>query len=195
LPLSLPSDLVRQRPDILAAQADLHASSAAIGIATAQMYPSFPLAASIDTAALSTTSLFDQSSVVWTLSAGLSAPIFHGGALRAQRQQAIEGFRASLASYRQTVLQAFGQVADILRALGHDAELADAERRALDSAEESLHLQRAGYAVGKTDLLRLIDAERSYQQARLGYTRAQAQRYLDSAALMVAMGGGWRSEP
>jgi len=195
LPLSLPSDLVRQRPDILAAQAELHASSAVIGIATAQMYPSFPLSASIDTAALSTTSLFDQSSVVWTLSGGLTAPIFHGGALRAQRQEAVEAFRASLASYRQTVLQALGQVADILRALDHDAELADAEHHALDSAHEALELQRAGYTVGKTDVLRLIDAKRSYQQARLGYTRAQAQRYLDSAALMVAMGGGWWSAP
>ncbi len=195
LPVSLPSALVRQRPDILAAQAQLHASSAAIGVATAQMYPSFPLSASIDTAALSATSLFDQSSLVWTLAGGLTAPIFHGGALEAQKQGAIEGFQASLATYRQTVLQAFGQVADTLRALGHDAELVAAERRALDAANDALDLQRLTYAAGRTDVLRLIDAERSAQQARLGYVRAQAQRFLDSAQLAVAMGGGWWDDP
>ncbi len=191
LPVSLPSALVRQRPDILAAEVQLHASSAAIGIATAQMYPQFPLSASIDTAALATTSLFEQSSLVWTLAGGLTAPIFHGGALEAQKKGAVEAFHASLATYRQTVLQAFGQVADTLRALGHDAQLADAERRALDAANEALDLQRFSYAAGKTDVLRLVDAERSTQQARLGHVRAQAQRLLDSAQLMVAMGGGW----
>jgi NodT family efflux transporter outer membrane factor (OMF) lipoprotein len=195
LPVSLPSRLVRQRPDILAAEAQLHASSAAIGVATAQMYPSFPLSASIDTAALSATSLFERSSLVWTLAGGLTSPIFHGGALEAQKQEAIEGFHASLAVYRQTVLQAFGQVADLLRGLGHDAELADAERHALDAANAALELQRLSYSVGRTDILRLLDAERSYQQARLGYARAQTQRYLDSAQLIVAMGGGWWKDP
>ncbi len=194
LPVSLPSALVRQRPDILAAQAQLHASSAAIGVATAQMYPSFPLSASIDTAALSATSLFNQSSLVWTLGGGLTAPIFHGGTLEAQKQEAIDGFQAALATYRQTVLQAFGQVADTLRALGHDAELVEAERHALDAANDALDLQRITYAAGRTDVLRLIDAERGAQRARLGYVRAQAQRYLDSAQLVVAMGGGWWGE-
>ncbi len=195
LPVSLPSALVRQRPDILAAQAQLHAASAAIGVATAQMYPNFPLSASVDTAALATTSLFDQSSLVWTLAGGLTAPIFHGGALEAQKRAAVDGFRASLATYRQTVLQAFGQVADTMRALGHDAQLAAAERHALDAANDALDLQRVSYAAGKVDVLRLVDAERSAQQARLGYARAQAQRYLDSAQLMVAMGGGWWNDP
>ncbi len=195
LPVSLPSALARQRPDILAAEAQLHASSAAIGVATAQMYPNFPLSASLNTAALSATSLFDQSSLVWTLAGGLTAPIFHGGALAAQKQGAIDGFQASLATYRQTVLQAFGQVADILRALGHDAELAEAERRALDAATTALDLQRLSYGAGRADALRLIDAERSAHQARIGYARAQAQRYLDSAQLVVAMGGGWWHDP
>jgi NodT family efflux transporter outer membrane factor (OMF) lipoprotein len=191
LPVSLPSALVHQRPDILAAEAQLHASSAAIGVATAQMYPQFPLSASIDTAALATTSLFEQSSLVWTLAGGLTAPIFHGGALEAQKKGAVEAFHASLATYRQTVLQAFGQVADTLRALGHDAQLVDAERHALDAANRALDLQRFSYAAGKTDVLRLVDAERGAQQARLGYVRAEAQRRLDNAQLLVAMGGGW----
>lgn len=194
LPLSVPSTLVQQRPDILAAEAELHASSAAIGVATAQMYPSFPLSASVGTVALSTTSLFEGSSVAWTLAAGLTAPIFHGGALEAQKQGAIETFRVSLATYRQTVLQSLGQVADTLRALGHDAELVDTERRALDGSDGTLALQRVSYAAGKIDLLRLLDSERSYQQARVGYIHAEAQRYFDSVQLFVAMGGGWRQD-
>jgi NodT family efflux transporter outer membrane factor (OMF) lipoprotein len=195
LPVSLPSTLVQQRPDILAAEAELHASSAAIGVATAQMYPNFPLSASVDTAALATTSLFEQSSLVWTLVGGLTAPIFHGGALEAQKRGAVDAFHASLATYRQTVLQAFGQVADTLRALDHDAQLVDDERHALDAANGALELQRSTYAAGRTDLLRLLDAERSAQQARLGYARAEVQRFLDSAALFVAMGGGWWEDP
>jgi NodT family efflux transporter outer membrane factor (OMF) lipoprotein len=191
LPLSIPSSLVHLRPDILAAEARLHADSAAIGVATAQMYPNFPLSASIDTSALSATSLFEQSSLIWTLAGGLTAPIFHGGALEAQKKEAIEGFHASLATYRLTVLQAFGQVADILRSLGHDADMIDVAKHTLDDANEALNLQRVSYAVGKTDMLKLVDAERSAQQAHLSYVRAQAQRYLDSAQLMVSMGGSW----
>lgn len=195
LPLSLPSALVRQRPDILAAEAQVHARSAAIGIATGQMYPNIQLSASVAAAALTPGALFDASSGVWALAAGLSAPVFHGGALRAQRRQSIEAFRASLATYRQTVLEAFGQVADTLRALGQDAALADAERQALDAADTALQLQRFSYAAGKSDILGLLDAERSFQQARLGYARAMAQRYLDSAQLLVALGGGWWQDP
>jgi NodT family efflux transporter outer membrane factor (OMF) lipoprotein len=195
LPVSLPSTLVRQRPDILAAEAQLHAASAAVGVATAQMYPSFPLSASVDTAGLSMFQLFQGSSLVWTLAGGLSAPVFHGGALEAQKQEAIEGFRASLALYRQTVLQAFGQVADTMRALGHDAQLAEAERQAVDQANQSLDLQRLRYQSGKVDVLRLNDASRAVKQARLGYVAARALRLLDSAQLLVAMGGGWWADP
>ena len=191
LPVSLPSALARQRPDILAAEAQLHARSAAIGVATAQMYPNFPLSASVGTAALATTSLFEGPSVIWTLTSGLTAPIFHGGALAAQKQAAINAFRASLATYRQTVLDGLGQVADLLRALGHDAELVEAERRAVNASEGALALERITYAAGKSDVLRLLDSERSYQQARVGYARARGQRYLDSAQLFVALGGGW----
>lgn len=191
LPVSLPSELVRQRPDILAAEATLHADSAAIGVATAQMYPTITLSGSVGVESLSIDTLFQGSSLIWNVAAGLTAPIFHGGALEAQKQGAIDAFQASLATYRQTVLQAFGQVADTLRALEHDAELVDAERRALDASDASLELQRQSYAAGKSDLIRLIDSERAYQQARLGYARAMAQRFQDTAQLFVAMGGGW----
>ncbi|MDA8095734.1 MAG: efflux transporter outer membrane subunit [Betaproteobacteria bacterium] len=190
LPLTLPSTLVRQRPDILAAEAELRASSAAIGVATAQMFPNFPLSASVATASLSTTALFGQSSVVWTLAAGLIAPIFHGGALEARKQGAIDGFRATLALYRQTVLQAFGQVADVLRALGHDTEWALAEGQAFDAARSSLQIERLDYEAGRTDLLHLLEVQRTYQEARLGYVHARVQRYVDSAQLFVSLGGG-----
>ncbi|HLH78615.1 MAG TPA: efflux transporter outer membrane subunit [Candidatus Binataceae bacterium] len=192
LPVSLPSALVRQRPDILAAEAQLHASSAAVGVATAQMYPNITLSASLTPAALSPNGAFFQASnLFWSLIGGVTVPVFHGGALRAQKQAAIEQLRASFAIYRQAVLQAFQQVADTLRALGHDSELIHAERRAVETAHNSLALQQESDALGKTDILQLLDAQRSYHQAELGYAHALAQRYLDSAQLFVAMGGGW----
>jgi NodT family efflux transporter outer membrane factor (OMF) lipoprotein len=191
LPLSIPSELVRQRPDILAAEAQLHASSAAIGVAASQLYPNIELSGTLGAASLSSGSLFDASNRFWSLVASLTAPIFHGGALAAQKQAAVYAFQASAATYQQTVLTAFGQVADVLRALGHDAELIGAQKTALDTSLASLKLQRLSYAAGKSDLLQLLDAERAYQQARLGYVRAQTQRYQDTAQLFIAMGGGW----
>ena len=191
LPLTLPSELVHQRPDILAAEASLHAASAAIGVATAAMYPSITLSASVGQEALSTATLFTTSSTIWSLASGLTAPIFHGGALRAQRRGAIHAYEAALATYRQTVLQAFAQVADVLEALAHDADLVAGQREALDVADRSRALQRLSYGEGKSDLLLLLDAERLYQQAKLGYARAEAQRYQDTTQLFVAMGSGW----
>ncbi|HXQ21430.1 MAG TPA: efflux transporter outer membrane subunit [Candidatus Acidoferrales bacterium] len=191
LPVSLPSELVHQRPDILAAEAQLHAASAAIGVATAQMYPSITLSASVGQQALTPDALFQGSSTVWSLASGLTAPIFQGGALTAQRREAVDAYTGSLATYRQTVLQAFDQVADTLDALAYDADLVADERRALDLADASLDLQRLSYGEGKSDLLQLLDSERLDQQARLGYARAQAQRFQDTAQLFVAMGGRW----
>lgn len=191
IPLTLPSMLVRQRPDILAAQAQLHADSAAIGIATAQLYPNITLSGSLGQEAFGVGSLFEQVNRFWSLAAGLTAPIFHGGTLKAQRRAAIDTYQASLATYEQTVLQAFQQVADTLQALAHDVELIAAEHQLLNTASTALTLQRLSYAAGKSDILQLIIAERSYQEARLGYTKAKAQRLLDTAQLFVALGGGW----
>lgn len=194
LPISVPSALVHRRPDILAAEAQLHAASAAIGVATGQLYPSINLSASLQSAAIEPGQLFERSGLLGSVLAGLSAPVFHGGALEAQRQGAIDTFRASFAIYRQVVVRAFGQVADTLRALGHDARLVAAERQALAIASASRRLQRLEYRAGRVDVIKLIDAERSEQQARIGYARARAQRYLDTAQLFVAMGGGWSAE-
>jgi NodT family efflux transporter outer membrane factor (OMF) lipoprotein len=189
LPLTLPSELVRQRPDILAAEEDLHASSAAIGIATANMFPSFTLSGTISVA--ESAAIVNGPGAAYSLAAQVLQPVFRGGTLRAQRRAAIAAFEASRARYERTVLIAFQQVADTLRALEHDAELIDAQQRLLTTAEEALALQRVRYDAGKIDLLELLDAQRSYGQARLTFARAHEQRLADTALLYVALGGGW----
>lgn len=191
LPVSLPSDLVHQRPDILAAESLLHASSARIGIATAQLYPEITLSAGLSASSLNGGALFDPSGLVWSIAGGLTQPIFDGGRRKAQQRAALADFKASAADYRQTVLLSFGQVADVLQSLTHDADLLASQQRALELASESQRLQRVNYSAGGVGLLDLLDAQRQYQQALIGYVRAQAQRYQDTIQLMVAMGGGW----
>ncbi len=191
LPVSLPSELVRQRPDIQAAGAQLHAASAQIGVATAQLYPAITLSGGVSASALDPGHLFSPSGLVWSIAAGLTQPIFDGGTRQAERRVALASFKATAADYQQTVLQAFGQVADILQALTHDASLLVDEQRALDTASQSVRLQRLTYGNGTTGILDLLDAQRQYQQALLGYVRAEAQRYQDTIQLLVAMGGGW----
>ncbi|MDR3492415.1 MAG: efflux transporter outer membrane subunit [Gammaproteobacteria bacterium] len=191
LPVSLPSALVHQRPDILAAEAQLHADSAAIGIATAQMYPTITLSGAGTFESAVAGGLFAHSNLLWSVAAGLTTPIFHGGSLIAQRDQAVNTFKAAAATYQQTVITAFGQVADTLRALKNDADFLKAQKEALDTAQESLRLQRFSYSEGKSDLLLLLNAERNYHLALQGFVQAQGQRYLDTAQLFLAMGGGW----
>jgi NodT family efflux transporter outer membrane factor (OMF) lipoprotein len=191
LPVSLPSDLIHQRPDIRAAEAQLHAASAQIGVATAQLYPNITLSAGITAASLNGGNLFSPGGLAWSIAAGLTQPVFDGGMRQAERRAALAGFRASAADYQQTILLAFGQVADILQALAHDAHLLAAQKRALDLASESVSLQRMNYRRGGAGILSLLDAQRQYQQALLGSVRVQAQRYLDTIQLLVAMGGGW----
>jgi NodT family efflux transporter outer membrane factor (OMF) lipoprotein len=189
LPVIVPSALVRSRPDIRAAEAQLHAASAAIGIATANLYPQVSLSASWTQQSAGLGTLFAGDSGLWSVAAGLTAPLFHGGALRAQQQAAVEGFRGQLAVYRQTVLLAFNQVADVLQALAHDAESIAAQRNALDAADASLRLAQESYSAGAGSFLQVLVAQRGAQQARLGYVRAVGQRYLDTVQLFAAMGG------
>ena len=195
LPVSLPSVLARQRPDILGAEAQLHASAAAVGVANAQLYPQLTLSADIMQQFLKPDTLFDPASNIWSLGVNLAAPIFHGGTLHAQKREAEDSYQATLATYEQTVLSAFGQVADTLDALSHDAEQLAAEQAAYESGESTLRLTRTSYSLGNATLLQVIDAQRQLEQARLGLARAQAQRYLDSAQLFVALGGGWWNQP
>jgi len=192
LPVTMPSELVHDRPDILAAEAQLHAASAAIGVATAQLYPTITLSASVALETVATSGSFSGPIIASNLAAGLTAPLFHGGTLLAQRRAAIDAYAAQLGAYRQTVLLAFGQVADVLQALQHDAELLGAENTAVTTSEASLKLSQEAYAAGRGSLLQVLDAQRLYGQALLGYAHAKGQRYLDTILLFEAMGGTWR---
>jgi NodT family efflux transporter outer membrane factor (OMF) lipoprotein len=191
LPISLPSDLVRQRPDILAAEAQLHVASANIGVATANMFPSIDLTGQYGQASIESSLLFNPISNFWNLGAGLTAPLFQGGTLWYKRKAALAAYDAALADYRQTVLAAFAQVADTLRALEHDAQTLKAQSQALDSSRQSLKLVQANYTAGKANYVQVLIADLQYQQARIGYLTTKAQRYQDSAALFAALGGGW----
>ncbi len=191
LPISVPSELVRARPDISSSEAQLHATNAAVGIATSNLYPILSLTGSWSYAASDTNSFLNPANAIWKAAAGLTAPLFHGRALQAQKRAAVAIYNSQLAMYRQTLLQAFGQVAILLRALEHDAESMAAEQKALETARASLELTQQSYQAGQSSFLQLLEAQRLYQQARLGYVRAKSQRYIDTAQLFVAMGGGW----
>jgi NodT family efflux transporter outer membrane factor (OMF) lipoprotein len=195
LPVSLPSALVHQRPDILEAEAQLHVASAAVGVANAQLYPQLTLSADVMQQFLKPDTIFDPMSNIWSVGMNLAAPIFHGGSLRAQKREAEDTYEATLADYEQTVLSAFGQVADMLDGLAHDSEQLAAEQAAYQSADATVRLTRTSYSLGNASLLQVLDAQRQVQQARLGLARAEAQRYLDSAQLFVALGGGWWNSP
>lgn len=194
VPVSLPSAMVRQRPDILAAEASLHVAAAQLGVATANLYPKFTLTASF---AQTTTDItnFTGAFSAWSAFANMAAPIFHGGTLTAQQRAAKDALEASWASYRQTVIQAFGQVADQLQALAHDDEAVKTQLAAVASASEALRLARISYQAGNTTLLQLLDPERQRQQAVLGLVRAETQRLSDTAQLLVALGSGWWNTP
>ncbi|HEX4112942.1 MAG TPA: efflux transporter outer membrane subunit [Stellaceae bacterium] len=192
LPVSLPAELVHRRPDILAAEAQIKAANAAVGVATAALYPNITLSAGYEQLSTSLGNWFAVYNNAWNIAANLAAPLFHGGELTAQKRAAIAAADATRAGYEQTVLTAFSQIATVLDALQHDAELAEAQHRALDTAQRSLNLTRTSYQGGNTGILLVLDAQRRYQQARLGYVRAVQQRYLDTVQLFAAMGGGWR---
>jgi NodT family efflux transporter outer membrane factor (OMF) lipoprotein len=194
LPISVPSELAARRPDILAAEAQLHAATAAVGVATANLYPHIELTASFGQQATEIGHLFDRSSGVFGLAGSLIAPLVDGGTRRAEKRAAEEAMHASAARYEQTVLVAFGQVADTLDAIGHGHEQWQAQGRARDAALDNVDLTQKSYHEGNVGVLQVLDAERLYQQARLGYVRADAQRYLDAAQLMLALGGAGPEE-
>jgi NodT family efflux transporter outer membrane factor (OMF) lipoprotein len=190
LPVSIPSSLVRQRPDIQASEALLHQASAQIGVATANEYPKINLTGNIGDVALQAHSLF-AGPAVWSIGAGLLQPLFHGGELEAQRRAAVAGYDQAEAQYRQTVLLAFQNVADALRSLETDARALKAQSDATNYARETLDLVQKQYQLGGTTILALLIAQQQYQQQRLLLVGAQAARYEDTAALFQALGGGW----
>jgi NodT family efflux transporter outer membrane factor (OMF) lipoprotein len=195
IPVSLPSELAHRRPDILAAEARLHAATSAVGVAESNLYPKIALTATASQQALKPDELFNHASNAWSIISGLTAPVFDGGTLRAEKRAAVEAMHASAADYEQTVLEAFAQVADLLEALDHDAEQLDAQVQAQQAAQMSLDLARLSYKEGNTGILTVLDAERSYQQARLGYVRTVVQRYGDTVQLFLALGGTSPSQP
>jgi NodT family efflux transporter outer membrane factor (OMF) lipoprotein len=189
LPVSLPSELVHNRPDILASEAQLHAATAAVGVAASNLYPHIVLSGSLTMQSTILRRLFEGQNSAYNGIGSLTAPLFDGGTLRAEKRAAVDAMQASAANYQQTVLAAFGQVADSLEALDHDAEQLDAQAHAQSAARENVDLTRKSYNEGNVGVLQVLDAERLYQNARLGYVRAQAQRYMDTVQLFLALGG------
>jgi NodT family efflux transporter outer membrane factor (OMF) lipoprotein len=191
LPVSLPSLLARQRPDIRAAEALLHQASAQVGVATADLYPKVNLTGSFGVEALALHQLY-AGPALWSIAAGLTQPLFHGGELEAKRRAAIAAYDQAQAQYRQTVLLAFQNVADALRALEADARTLSAQADAEQSARETLNLTQRQYQLGGASALGLLIVQQQYQQARLALAVAEGTRYADTAALFQALGGGWR---
>ena len=191
LPVSLPSRLVRQRPDVLAAQESLHAASAEIGVAEAARLPQLSLSAQYAQQTTRLGELFTQPGGVWSAGLGLAAPLFHGGALRARSDEAEARYAQALSAYRATVIGAFVDVADALQALQHDADSYTAHNRALQAAGANQDLAAAQYRAGKYTELQVLTAEQQYQSAALTQVQADVQRFTDTAALFRALGGGW----
>ncbi len=188
LPLSLPSQLVEQRPDVRQFQALLHVASAEVGVATANMLPQFTISGGLGTYAAEGV---NPAVLAWSAAAGVAQPIFEGGTLRYRRRAAIEAYNQALAEYRYTVLVAFQNVADSLHAIETDADALKADAIAERSASDSLKLARDQYQAGYIPYLSLLVAENSYQQTIISLVQAQASRYADTAALFQALGGGW----
>jgi NodT family efflux transporter outer membrane factor (OMF) lipoprotein len=191
LPVSLPSKLVTQRPDVQAAEQNLHAASAAIGVAIANELPQFTITANLGFEAGEFAKMFEGNNLVWSLVGGATGTIFDGGTLLHTKRAADAAFDQAAAQYRSTVISAFGDVSNALRALTTDADALKAELAAEQAAEDSLKLAQAQLEVGGISYLTLLTAQQNYQQARIGLVKAQAARYADTAALFQALGGGW----
>lgn len=192
LPVSLPSDLVNQRPDVQASEALLHQASAKIGVATANMFPQFTITTGAGWMANFLNQLFQPASVIWNLGIQALQPVFQGGSLIVQRKAAIAAYEQACAEYKQTVLTAFQNVADSLRALELDAKTLRAQKTAEEAAFETMNLTEQQFRLGAVNYLSLLNAEQQYQQALISRIQAQATRYTDTVALYQSLGGGWR---
>jgi NodT family efflux transporter outer membrane factor (OMF) lipoprotein len=191
VPLSLPSALVEQRPDVLQAEANLHDASAKIGIAIANRLPNIVLTANAGSSAAAMSQLFTSGTGFWSLGAQATAPIFQGGTLLHQERAAKAAYIQAAEQYRSTVLTAFQNVADTLTALEQDAEGVKAAAAAADAAKVTLDLAQRQWRDGYAGYLSLLSAEQADSQARINLVQAQASRYADTAALFQALGGGW----
>lgn len=191
LPVSLPSRLVEQRPDVREYADLLHQATAQIGVATANMLPQITLSGSFGGEATSFGNLFSPASNVWSLVGGVTQPLFKGGQLRHQRRAAVAAAEAAAANYRSTVITAFQNVSDSLYALQADAEVLAAQTKAEATAAESLRLTEVQFKSGAASHLQVLTAEQTFQNAKIALVKARAQRYADTAALFQSLGGGW----
>lgn len=189
VPLGVPSELVRRRPDVRAAEANLHAASAAVGVATGNLLPQLSLTGSLGSVATGFGGLFQTGANFWSLGASLSQTLFAGGELVHRRRAAVALFDQAGAQYRQAVLVAFQNVADSLRALEHDAEAVALAERAAANSEAALAITRRQQELGAAGYLALIAAEQSYSQGLLSLAVARTARFADTVALFQALGG------
>ena len=191
LPISLPSQLVEQRPDLRQAEENLHSASALIGVARANRLPSFTLTADAGSMALIFSKMFTAGTGFWDLAGGVTQPVFEGGTLLHRERAARAAYTQAAEQYRSTVLTAFQNVADTLNALQQDADALKTASAAKDAAAVTLDLAKQQYQTGYVNYLALLSAEQSYQQALINLVQAEANRYADTAALFQALGGGW----
>ena len=191
VPVTLPSQLVHKRPDILQAEADLHAATAAVGVATAALYPDITLGGTYSQGSPSIGDLFSSTYRGFDLFGGLTAPIFHGGTLKANKRAAVDQAKAAAATYRQTVLDAFRQTADLLDAIQSDARSVANQQESVGVAQHSLQLSRRSFQVGNSGLLQILDSQRLYERARMNLVEARARQFVNVARLYVATAGGW----
>ncbi len=195
LPLSLPSQLARQRPDIRASEALLHKASANVGVATANLYPRITLSASASPTQLSLSDLASSGLNIWSIGANLLQPVFRGGELTARKRAAVAAFDQADAAYRDAVLQGLRNVADVLRALESDTQALASRSAQAAHAENAYRIALGRYDDGGMSQLDVLDAERQRLTASLARVQAEADRYADTVALLQALGGGWWNVP
>lgn len=192
IPVAIPSDLVRRRPDILAAEAVAHAATADVGVATANLYPNISLTAALTQGAIKPEDLLEYNSSGWSIAAGLASPIFHGGTLRKEKEQAVAKADAAMARYRQTVLRAFVQVSDALSGLGADQKALAAQARAEATAQANFDDATRAYQLGAGTVINVLDAGRQLNIALRGRIEAEGQNLSDIIALFAATAADWR---
>ncbi len=192
LPLSLPSTLVRQRPDIQAAEAELHAATAEVGVAAAALYPDIRLSANLTQGTIHPEDILRYDSTGWSLAGNLAAPLFNGGRLKANKRAAEASARAALARYNGVVLRAFVEVADALSALAEDDKAIAALTRVQQSQENRLKDARAAYELGGGTLLSVVQAQRDLAKSRRDVVQALGRKDADLVMLLTATATGWK---
>lgn len=191
VPLVVPADLVRQRPDIRASEARLHRASAAIGVAEANRYPRLTLSGGLSSDRTRIEDVLGQGINVWNVGIALVQPLLRQSELKARQREAVAAYDEALAAYRESVLTGVANVADALRALEQDAHALAARSEQAREAARAYAITRERYALGGVSQIELIDAERTRLAAELERSQAAAARLADTAALFQAMGGGW----